>query len=930
MGDLFDIANLITTVGVDAVKIKPEPGLPEKSSNEILTELFSTFDLPDGDDDNEDNNSESSNTDEEKKDKTEEKNADKKKTEGANEETNAAELKVKKEKVVGEDGVGKRKKAKKKHKHKSEGKDKEKKHKHKKKSKNNSSESASDAENGGSKKKKKKKKSKRKRDSDDNKTDNGEPSSKVRKLEKSSKDKSKDSGEAKDDVETVKIKKEKVDPNNETKLPELKEISPALPPISSISKILNDDAEAVEVPKLLEKSKNSISCKILIKDLKNSEVYNNAVKEVENKQKEKAERMEDGEITDSDDDNNNNANENNNRTPTLSPTPPPDIGGLRSDRSRYSESPSSSRITKKTDLRLMLKQKEKKKKQRLEGGRSRSKSSRKDVKSSRSKDRHGDRSRSCHSRDRRTRSRSGDRNRHIRGRSRDRRDSRRSSERHGRDADRYKSRSEDRNKNKWRGRSRSKERKERIEIDKKKLLEIARRNAINMIMKGKLPLAQQDKAIAAIQAGGKTIDELTDFCKSISKSEAMGELSSISSDDESGSEKGFHHPFLIKERPSSIIMNIRDAKQLPTKTLLEKTAEATNQLRLQFPVSSGQQHRKNENEWIPVTPAKPSKHPKSGAKKLFIPAKEIIHTAPLPLVVPPLAVQQAQAQVQPIHPVGSVAPYQAIPPVQAVMPYQPNSQDPQSVPIASVEPMQQQLPRESIFPALPAESVDISTIVSQRLAAMRKLSENPNDVQALNQMYKAQTGMKSWIESKQIPGQFTGSTGAKVLTPAELNSGHQAWARKDQLLTAQPVSGGMGMALLQKMGWRPGEGLGKNKEGTLVPLQLEVKLDKRGLVSNEDVGAAKLGKIPKSAVPAVKTLEGKHPVSLLGEYCSKRKFGAPVYELCFECGPDHKKNFLFKVKVNGVEYKPAVASPNKKLAKAEAAQVCLQSIGLLQ
>lgn len=47
MADLFDIANLITTVGVDGVKIKPEPGLPEKSSNEILTELFSTFDAPD-------------------------------------------------------------------------------------------------------------------------------------------------------------------------------------------------------------------------------------------------------------------------------------------------------------------------------------------------------------------------------------------------------------------------------------------------------------------------------------------------------------------------------------------------------------------------------------------------------------------------------------------------------------------------------------------------------------------------------------------------------------------------------------------------------------------------------------------------------------------------------------------------------------------
>lgn len=63
------------------------------------------------------------------------------------------------------------------------------------------------------------------------------------------------------------------------------------------------------------------------------------------------------------------------------------------------------------------------------------------------------------------------------------------------------------------------------------------------------------------------------------------------------------------------------------------------------------------------------------------------------------------------------------------------------------------------------------------------------------------------------------------------------------------------MALLQKMGWRPGEGLGKNKEGTLVPLQLEVKLDKRGLVSDQDVGQ-RPGKAQKPVVPMIKTLEG--------------------------------------------------------------------------
>jgi hypothetical protein len=38
----------------------------------------------------------------------------------------------------------------------------------------------------------------------------------------------------------------------------------------------------------------------------------------------------------------------------------------------------------------------------------------------------------------------------------------------------------------------------------------------------------------------------------------------------------------------------------------------------------------------------------------------------------------------------------------------------------------------------------------------------------------------------------------------------------------------MGMSLLQKMGWKPGEGLGKHNEGTLEPLKLPVKMDKRG------------------------------------------------------------------------------------------------------
>lgn len=94
----------------------------------------------------------------------------------------------------------------------------------------------------------------------------------------------------------------------------------------------------------------------MIKDLKNSTVYSETVKEIENKQKAKAARMEDGEISDSSSDDN--------RTPTLSPTPPRNRSSSFSpsrDRMRSKMfSPTRQSVTSKTDLRLVLKEKEKK------------------------------------------------------------------------------------------------------------------------------------------------------------------------------------------------------------------------------------------------------------------------------------------------------------------------------------------------------------------------------------------------------------------------------------------------------------------------------------------------------------------------------------------------------------------------------------------
>lgn len=38
----------------------------------------------------------------------------------------------------------------------------------------------------------------------------------------------------------------------------------------------------------------------------------------------------------------------------------------------------------------------------------------------------------------------------------------------------------------------------------------------------------------------------------------------------------------------------------------------------------------------------------------------------------------------------------------------------------------------------------------------------------------------------------------------------------------------MGAQLMRKMGWREGEGLGKNKEGSVEPIMVDFKTDRKG------------------------------------------------------------------------------------------------------
>ena len=115
--------------------------------------------------------------------------------------------------------------------------------------------------------------------------------------------------------------------------------------------------------------------------------------------------------------------------------------------------------------------------------------------------------------------------------------------------------------------------------------------------------------------------------------------------------------------------------------------------------------------------------------------------------------------------------------------------------------------------------------------------------------------------------------------------------KKDQFSSAAPVAGGVGMKLLQKMGWQPGEGLGRNKEGTLEPLSLDIKMDKKGLLCKEELAPCR----PTPAVKLIQDFQGKHPVSILHELCTKKHWDPPVFEQVADIGPDHLKHFLFKV-----------------------------------
>lgn len=437
----------------------------------------------------------------------------------------------------------------------------------------------------------------------------------------------------------------------------------------------------------------------------------------------------------------------------------------------------------------------------------------------------------------------------------------------------------------------------------------------------------------AMKSGGQSLDEITKFCKEISKKGLENEDKIDLLAESDSSEEEFQHPFMVKDKPlpNPIQMLVGEAREvLPPAA----RAVAKSQRMLEFPVSSGNAHRSKEGaaatpadplgDWEPVKPQQEAfktqkekeemerfhdsvqqeeqalaKHGSSGKKPVVTLEGQLreamlgdgnLKTNPtewekLPEETPddfvkkmkPWTLTEADKEITKpkatifknslkIFSEKDTAELEKLKPQKnvetddlgrlVVRPADELARNPLELkiqlalptPKASTQagapaPVAVSNRPDKVFDKFQEAVVDIGTIVSTRLNAMRKLQQNPNDADALADMYEAQKLMASWAQSKNKPGQFVGSTGATVLSKHELSLGLQCWAKPDQFTKAEKVSGGFGEYMLKKMGWTDGEGLGKHKSGEVNPLQLDIKFDKKGLMAAEEEGRRKGGAV---------------------------------------------------------------------------------------
>lgn len=192
-----------------------------------------------------------------------------------------------------------------------------------------------------------------------------------------------------------------------------------------------------------------------------------------------------------------------------------------------------------------------------------------------------------------------------------------------------------------------------------------------------------------------------------------------------------------------------------------------------FPVSSGQHHRANECEWVPVEPPKPAKKDKEVSEHTSsetsttskhkttttaaATASKSVDNVPLPTTGNSINLNDFQAvrlcgchQFSYISSLDIDYGYQTSIFSQPVEP-QPTFVPPAPVPPptpAALEPAPapvQQVPDNIFEGVVISKDLDVTSIITKRLNAMRKLQDNPMDSEAIKQMYRTQKDVRMII-----------------------------------------------------------------------------------------------------------------------------------------------------------------------------------------
>ncbi|GMR53290.1 hypothetical protein PMAYCL1PPCAC_23485 [Pristionchus mayeri] len=560
-----------------------------------------------------------------------------------------------------------------------------------------------------------------------------------------------------------------------------------------------------------------------------------------------------------------------------------------------------------------------------------------DDKKKEKKDRKRSRSRS---KERRNSDRSRDKGREGRrdgGRSSERRGERRDERRRSRSrsaerrrVERERDRRSRRSRSREKG-SRSKERsKSREKIDKKKLLEIALQNAKGVSG----PVAEKQGVNMKIleKAGGRNIGDIVSYCQKLSETENA---------EKSGGGRDSDEDDFSYRSKKEIKMNIPGSKQLPTSTPQERLLD-TAPLRAAFPVSSGVIHRDNTkdsaSEWKKVDPS-------SGVPSVCTPAQKKL------VAISSLNKKKAESEGRMIQSAFPILPPPPAPPTIRGDLIPPPPTAPLFNPASLMPPPP--MPPTIITPAYDRlinmpdsghdeDSRSVGRKMEERSKIVNRLIKDPNDCDAMKRLSQIDDSLNNLGKSAELSGKWMGHTRVNLLSGDELqphDPRFHAWVKKDLFKNTMPVVSGVGMKLMQKMGWNPGEGLGRENQGDTLPLVLDVKSDRKGLYSEgydkplskgKSKGAKKSGGMKASGGEGAGggggggLSEEKNPISVFMELTQSKKWEQPVFD--FQSRGGLVKTFSCSVKVNGFEFIGPVCA-SKKAAKTECARVALEKIG---